>query len=606
MKSTIKRILPTHIWKKLQGLKRSAIILKNEGIISFTKRVIRWLLDKRYKYQEEVLTQSISNEIKNFKRQPLISIIMPVYNIDPKWLDLAIESIEKQWYENWELCIADDCSTNQETINYLKKIKNDKIKITFLQINSGISTASNRAIKLSTGDYIALLDNDDELTSDALYEVLKAINEQDGDFIYSDEDSITQEGRFTNPHFKTDYNPDLLLTHNYITHLVCIKRELLEKTGGFRSEFDGAQDHDLILRATEIAQCIVHIPKVLYHWRILPSSTNTNPMAKPKAQINAFHVIEETLKRRNINAKVFKMLNFPYFFHTKRAIKGNPLVSIIIPFKDQPQLLDMCLNSILEKTTYSNFEIICINNNSELDGTYEVMEFYKKRDSRISFHDYMYSFNYSKINNFAVENFAKGEHIVLLNNDIEVITSTWIEAMLEHSCRQEVGAVGAKLYYPDNTIQHAGVIIGIGGVAGHSHKGMPRSHVGYFNRVSVIQNISAVTAACLMIKRSIYNELDGLNKEDLSIAFNDVDFCLRAREKGYLNIFTPFCEMYHYESISRGYEDSEEKIARFKKEESYMKQRHAKIIKEGDPYYNSNLTLIREDFSLALFDKIKG
>ncbi len=605
MKERFKAILPTSIWMVLQTLKRTYYLIKNEGIISFLKKLVKRLFQKRYTYKNIPLTNSTLEKLEGFSNKPLISIIMPVYNVNPIWLDLAIKSVQNQWYTNWQLCIVDDCSSNAETTAFLSKLNDPKITTKFLAHNSGISVASNEAIASAKGDYFIFLDHDDELTPNALYEVVKTINETNADFIYSDEDSITTSQSFTNPHFKSDFNPDLLLTHNYITHLACLKKELLERIGGFRSEFDGAQDHDLMLRATEVAERIVHIPKVLYHWRILPSSTNTNPMAKPKAQINAFHVIEETLKRRKIDAKVFKMPHLPYFFHVKRAIKDNPLVSIVIPFKDQPQLLEMCLNSILEKTTYQNYEIICINNNSKLDGTYEVMEFYKERDARISFYDYMYPFNYSRINNFAVENFAHGEHVILLNNDIEVITPTWIEAMLEHSCRGEVAAVGAKLYYPNDTIQHAGVIMGIGGVAGHNHKGMPRSHVGYFNRVSVIQNLSAVTAACLMIKKSIYKELHGLNEDNLTVAFNDVDFCLRAREKGYLNVFTPFCEMYHYESISRGYEDSEEKIARFKKEESYMKKRHAKIITEGDPYYNPNLTLEREDFSLKLYDKNK-
>ncbi len=611
LKRVVKKFIPKKIWKIMRYLKDnpSAInlgchVIKTQGFKAFLNKVNEVDLlsnldiDKPYIYTSKLITNVIKDEIKNFNKKPLISIIMPVYNVDKKWLDLAIKSIESQWYENWELCIVDDKSTNIETISYLKSISNSKIKIKYLDENINISGASNEALKFTNGEYITLMDNDDEMTSNALYEIIKAINETGAEFIYSDEDSILTNGSFVGPHFKPDYSPDLLLTHNYITHLATVKKSLIDSLGGFRSEFDGAQDHDLFLRLTEITKKIYHIPKVLYHWRIITTSTNSNPYAKPKAMENARLVMIDTLSRRGIEGTVEHLKNMPYFFRVKREIVASVLVSIVIPFKDKPELLTMCIESILNKSSYKNFEIIGISNNSAEESTFNEMKRLSSLDERVKFYEYNVPFNYSAINNYAVKNYAKGAHILLLNNDIEIISTDWIECMLEHSQRKNIGCVGAKLYYPDDTIQHAGVIIGIGGVAGHAHKCFSKEYAGYYNRSSIIQNLSAVTAACLMVKKTIYDKLEGLNEESLSVAFNDVDFCLRVQELGYKNIFTPFSEAYHHESISRGYEDSPEKVKRFEKEVLYMKYRHKKILKEGDPYYNPNLTLIRGDFSL--------
>lgn len=610
LKRIAKKILPSRIWNILKYIKnnpktiqKSIYIVKTQGFKSLFSKVLNASDGNRfegiaYRYLAPILDKNIKQEIDEFQKKPLISIVMPVYNVDTKWLDLAIRSIEAQWYENWELCIADDKSTNSKTIEYLQNIKNSKIKVKFLENNLNISGATNEALTIANGEYIALMDNDDEITPDALYEVIKAINDTGAEFIYSDEDSIMENGTFTIPHFKPDFSPDLLLTHNYITHFSVLRKELINKVGGLRSQYDGAQDHDLFLRIAEVANSIYHIPKILYHWRIIPTSTNSNPHAKPKAMENAREVLVDTLKRRNIKGAVEHLTNMPYFFRVKRDLVDTSLVSIIIPFKDKPELLKMCIESIVNKSTYKNYEIIGISNNSTEQETFDEMKRLETLDSRIKFYEYNVPFNYSKINNYAVNTYAQGEHILLLNNDIEIISQDWIESMLEHSQRKEIGCVGAKLYFPDNTIQHAGVIVGIGGVAGHAHKCFSKNNVGYFNRASIIQNFSAVTAACLMVKKTIYEEVEGLNEEDLKIAFNDVDFCLRIQEKGYRNIFTPFAEAYHHESISRGYEDSPEKIQRFKKEESYMKERHKNILKKGDPYYNQNLTLDREDFSL--------
>jgi len=550
-----------------------------------------------YAYQEPVLTQIIKDELKNFRQKPLISIVMPVYNIDRQWLNLAIKSIEMQWYENWELCIADDKSTKEETIAYLKQIKHPNIKVTFLKENLNISAASNAAISMATGEYIALMDNDDEITPDALYEMVKIINDTGADFIYSDEDFVSTEGEFSNPHFKPDFSPDLLLSHNYITHFSCFKKELLDKVGGFNSEFDGSQDYDLFLRLTEQTSKIQHIPKVLYHWRMLETSTSINPNVKPEAANRGKLVLEETMKRRGIKALV-ENANIPHYFKVKYEILDSPLVSIIIPFKDKPELLAVCIESILKKSTYQKFEIIGISNNSEEPEIFQLMAELEQKDPRISFYEYNVDFNYADINNHAVKTYAKGEHILLLNNDIEVISPDWIEAMLGQSQRDEVGCVGAKLYYPNDTVQHAGIIMGLGGYAGHSHKMYSRFNSGYYNRLNIVQNLSAVTAACLMVKKSIYDEVNGMDEIRFKVAYNDVDFCLRVREKGYLNIFTPYAEMYHHESVSRGYETTPEKIARFQTEKDALFERHKEILVNGDPYYSPNLSHDTEDFSI--------
>ena len=563
-----------------------------EEIISGERKVV---FSKVYKYKIPKLTADIESELEAFSLTPLISVIMPVYNVDAKWLRLAIASLNAQWYSNWELCIADDASTKKETIEFLTSIKNPKIKISYLKDNVNISAASNAALELASGEYIALMDNDDELTVDAFYEVVKSINRNHADFIYSDEDKLELDGTFTDPHFKPDFAPDMFLSQNYLSHLGVIKKSLVEEVDGWSVGLEGAQDYDLYLRVLELTDKVVHIPKVLYHWRKIPGSTAAEFSDKSYAQDAGKTALENAMKRRDINAKILNG-KYPGTYRVKYDIKGSPLVSIVIPFKDKPELLDMCINSIIDKSTYENYEIIGISNNSEETKTFESMEKLKAKDKRVSFYEYNVPFNYSDINNHAVNTYAKGEHIVLLNNDIEIITAEWIESMLEFSQQENIGTVGAKLYYSDDTIQHAGVILGIGGVAGHSHKYFNKIEKGYFSRLHIIQNLSAVTAACLMVKKNIFIELNGLNENNLKIAFNDVDFCLRIREKGYLNIFTPYCEAYHYESISRGKEDSIEKQERFKYEVEYMMKRHKKILNISDPYYNRNLTLEFENF----------
>lgn len=552
-----------------------------------------------YKYKEAVFNETIESNINNFIKKPLVSIIMPVYNINPMWLEKAIDSVEKQWYTNWEFCIVDDKSKNDKTIEYLRLLNSPKIKIKFLDENSGISNASNEAIKLSNGEYIILLDNDDELTVDALYEIVNVINKDDADFIYSDEDFISMRGKYINPHFKPDFSPDLLLSHNYITHLCCLKKELLDEVGDFKSKYDGAQDYDLFLRLTEKAKNIIHIPKILYHWRMLETSTSSNSGAKPEALQRGLNVVKDALRRRNIEGDV-EYGNLDHFFKVQYKIIGNPKVSIVIPFKDMSKLLEVCINSIIKKSTYTNYEIIGISNNSTDEKTFKMIDKLSKKDNRVKFYEYNKTFNYSKINNYAIKKFTTGDHIVLLNNDIEIISTDWIEQMLMHSQREDIGCVGAKLFYPDGKIQHAGVIIGLGGYAAHSHRMVEGKSYGYFNRVNIVQNLSAVTAACMMVKKDIYLKLNGLDEENFVVAYNDVDFCLRVLKNGYKNIFTPYAQAYHYESQSRGDDSKDrEKTKRFDKEKENLLKFHGDIIKKGDPYYNINLTLSAEDFSFA-------
>jgi len=553
-----------------------------------------------YREYEYIFTKEDSERIKTdlavLENKPLISLVMPVFNVDSEWLQAAIKSVVSQLYENWELCIVDDASTREETINYLKTVRHPRIRIRYLDNNRNISGATNEAIRFANGEYLAFMDNDDELTPDALYEMVKAINETGADLIYSDEDFIDLDGNYIEPHFKPDFSPDLLLSHNYITHFVVVRKDLLHTVGMLDSRYDGAQDHELLLRLTEKAAQIHHIQKVLYHWRRSETSTSFSSDAKPGALISARMALQNTLDRRGIDAEVVDEKE-PFFFRVKRRIKDSPLVSIVIPFRDKPDLLRTCINSILDHSTWENFEIIAVSNNSRSSETFNMIHQLEEKSPRFHCIEFNEEFNFSRVVNYGVSQ-STGEYLIILNNDIEVISWDWIEAMLEHAQREEVGAVGAKLLYPNNSIQHAGIIIGLGGYAGHSHKLCPINAPGYFNRLHTIHNVSAVTGACLMISRSKFDAIKGFDETDFKIAYNDVDFCLRLREQGLLNVFTPYAELYHHESISRGYEDTEEKQQRFSGEKERLKTRHAAILEKGDPYYNPNLTHDREDYSI--------
>ncbi|HEX4480920.1 MAG TPA: glycosyltransferase [Rudaea sp.] len=539
------------------------------------------------------MTESRAKELlASIDDPPLISIVMPVYNVERKWLMAAVDSVRRQFYPHWELCIADDASPREETRLALKEIEafgDARIKIRRLEANLGIGGASNAALDIATGTYVGLLDNDDELTRDALLEVALRIKSDDPDLVYSDEDKLDEDGNHVEPYFKSDYSPDYLLCNNYICHFSVIRRQLFVDAGAFQPGFDGAQDFDLMLRVCERAKTIVHIPKILYHWRKVPGSTAATSAGKPYTHEAGKRAVAAALQRRGVSGES-QSGPFPNTYRARREIVGQPLVSILIPFRDKHALLDACVTSILDKTDYPNFEIVGLDNASAEPATHRLMERLSQCDARVRFVRHDAPFNFSAINNAGAAQ-AHGEHLVFLNNDTEVISGQWLRAMLEHSQRDEVGVVGAKLLYSDNTIQHAGVILGLGGMAGHSHLMQPAHHHGYFSRPQLVQNLSAVTFACAMTRTSVFEQLHGLNETELAVAFNDVDYCLRAREAGYLVVYTPYAELYHHESKSRGYETDRSKRDRLARETAFMQQRHGDVLNKGDPYYNPNLSL---------------
>ena len=533
---------------------------------------------------------------EKWKRKPLISIVVPVYNTPQVFLRQMIESVQNQSYSEWELCIGNASPENKEMKKILEEYKNDaRIKEVEIPENKGISQNTNRAMEIASGEWIGLLDHDDLLAPNALYEIAKAVNEHpDAEVIYTDEDKVTTDLKeHFQPHLKPDFNLDLLRSNNYICHFFVASRDLIKRVGGFRPEFNGAQDYDLILRCTEQAKQIMHIPKILYHWRVHKASTADNPASTMYAFDAGKRAIEEHLVRCRTKGTVQHTKDLG-FYRVKYEVCGEPLVSIIIPNKDQSEALKKCLDSIREKTSYRNYEIIIVENNSEEPETFA---FYKKiAGEKIKIVTWEGEFNYSAINNFGVRH-ARGDYLLLLNNDVEIINGDWLTEMLSHCQRKEVGIVGAKLYYPDNTIQHAGIIIGIGGVAGSVFVGLPRAFSGYLHKASIQLDLSAVTAACMLVKRSVFEQVGGL-EEKLKVAFNDVDFCLRVREKGYLVVYDPYAELYHYESKTRGAEDTKEKIRRFQTEIEYMRSHWIGLLKKGDPYYNCNLSLTKWDYSL--------
>jgi GT2 family glycosyltransferase len=536
---------------------------------------------------------------KAFQYRPKVSIIVPVYNTNEKWLRLCIKSLLTQVYDNWELCIVDGGSTKplvREVLEGYAK-QDGRIKVKFLTENKGIAGNSNEALALASGEFVGFLDHDDELASSALYEVVKLLNEdREIDFIYSDEDKISGGGKRFEPHFKPNWSPDTLRSYNYIAHFAVIRKKVIDEIGGFREGYDGSQDHDLFLRVVERTQKIVHIPKILYHWRSHPFSAASSTKAKKYAYDSGKKALNDHINRIGLNGKVSDGL-FLGSYYIKYHINGSPAVSIIIPNKDKVNVLGQCINSILQRSFYKNYKIFIVDNQS-IEA--ETFKYYKelKNESKVKILYYNKPFNFSAINNYAVSQ-IDSEYIIFLNNDTEVISSNWIEAMLEFAQRRDVGAVGALLYYPNDTIQHAGVILGIGGVGNHSHKHFLRNDLGYMGRAKIIQNLSAVTAACLMTKKEVFYEVEGFD-EKYSNAFNDVDFCLKIRKSDYLIVYTPYAELYHHESLSRGYEDTEEKKIRFRKEIEFFQRKWRDVLTKGDPYYNPNLTLDREDFSIRI------
>ena len=617
----ITSISPAYIKKGYRYLKRHGM---KQFLIRLTERFQQEDIDYETWFG---LNKATEKELQEQRKNPpehgpLISIVVPVYRTPEIYLREMIESVVNQTYGNWELCLADASPRGEQLRQDLKKIKGRKtrealmkipngdteltsvireyqlkdsrIRYEILKENKSIAENSNAAMEMATGDFVGLLDHDDTLEPNALYEVAGKICEDDRvDVVYTDEDKINSKGtKHLTPNMKPDFNLDLLRSNNYICHLFVVRRILMEKVGGFRKEFDGAQDYDFILRCTEEAEKIAHVHKVLYHWRTHEKSTSDNPESK----IYAFHAgrraVEAHLQRMGIQAEVEETCDLGYY-RVKYPVTGSPMVSILIPNKDQLQTLKKCLKSIWEKTEYTNYEILIIENNSTEKETFE---FYKKIDGRHHVRVLYWDkeFNYSAINNFGAAQ-AKGEYLLLLNNDTEVITKGWMKELLSHCQRPEVGMVGAKLYFPDNTIQSAGTIIGMGGMADHAFVNMDRKKSGYMHRASIQVDMSGVTAACAMVKRSVYEEVHGL-EEKLTVAFNDVDLGLKIVTAGYLIVFDPYAELYHYESKSRGIND--EKKERHAREVKYTQEKWADFLAAGDPCYNQNLTLAKHNFSL--------
>jgi GT2 family glycosyltransferase len=541
-----------------------------------------------------------------------ISVLVPLYNTNKQQLSEMIDSVQAQTYANWELCLADASDEAHQEVGeacmaYAQADR--RIRYQKLEVNEGISGNTNQSLALSSGEYLALLDHDDILHPSALYESMRAISEQGADFIYSDEADFYNYPQQANnpPHYKPDFSPDTLRSYNYICHLMVFSRELLQLAGPFRSVCDGSQDYDMALRLSEQARRIVHIPKVLYYWRKHGKSYSQDMQQLLRCVASAKRALTDHLQRVGLTGEVedaFSLTNYRINY----ALSTRPLVSIIIPNKDHIAELDGCLRSILSLSTYENLEILVVENNSteaETFSYYEGLrglaaEYERDPDNTIRLLSYSGQFNFSAINNFAAQA-AKGDMLLFLNNDTEVITPAWIEEMLMFAQRDDVAAVGAKLLYPDNTIQHAGVVVGIGGVADHIHRLFERSEAGFYNRLQLAQDISAVTGACLMLSAQKFQETGGFD-ESFAVAFNDIDLCLKLREAGYLNIYTPYAELYHHESKSRGYEDNDEKRRRFADEIYRFNLKWEQVMEAGDPYYNPNLSKERGDFSLAVDD----
>lgn len=534
-----------------------------------------------------------------FEYEPKISLVVATFNTPIPYLKEMIDSVINQTYSNWELCIADG-STSNEVLDYIQKEYQDERILTIrLDQNFGIAGNMNEAIKISTGDYIALYDHDDTIEPQTLFEYVKILNKKPNvEVIYSDEDKVNGDGStYFQPHFKPDFNIDLLCSVNYICHFFMVSRKILNQVGLLDSAFDGAQDYDFIFRCTEQVDTekIYHIPQALYHWRMHEASTAENPESKMYAFDAGTRAIQAHYDRVGIHAKAEKG-KFLGIYRSHYILDFHPKVSIIIPNKDHIDDLSRCIDSIINKSTYDNYEIIVVENNSTEQSTFD---YYKQIEEKYEFVKVVHwkeEFNYSAINNFGVQ-YASGDYILLLNNDTEVITDDFIEEMLGYCMRKDVGAVGARLFYEDDTIQHAGVIIGIGGIAGHCFTNLKKDEYGYFSRVICAQDYSAVTAACMMVDRKVFEEVHGLN-EDLKVAFNDIDFCLKIREKGYLIVYTPFAELHHYESKSRGMENTLDKMNRFQSEIECFESRWSDILKNGDPFYNQNLSLKFNDFRL--------
>jgi GT2 family glycosyltransferase len=558
------------------------------------KNYISYTSDRLIKNKNQII-----NELSQFKIKPKITVLLPIHNSNLGFLHKAIESVTNQLYQNWELCIVYDISLDNSAIKTIRSfhVKDKRIKVFNKKVYRYISDALNDAFKISTGDYVTFFSQEDLLSIDALFYIVKLINKNKNlKFIYTDEDKLDQMGNRYDPYFKPDWSPDLLLSYNYISHLSVVRRETFCDIGGFRKKFDGAQDYDLYLRITGSLDNnqIGHIPQVLYHSRLLSKNIDNDSYIKSYALNVGLQSIKSYLRNKKIKASAeitkFNKYRIRYY------LENYPLVSLIIPTKNGYKFLKKCIKSILKKTDYPNYEIIIVDNGSDesdIKNYFETIRKYKN----IKIITDPSPFNYSLLNNRAVKH-ASGEIIGLINNDVEVISRSWLKEMVSYAVQSDVGAVGAKLLYPNNTIQHAGVITGIGGVAGHPHKHFKNKNQGYFSRAVVVQNLSAVTAACLVMKKDLFLSIGGFNEKFLKVAFNDVDICLRLRKRGYKILWTPFAELYHYESATRGPDRDSKKIKRLNKETEYMQKKWGKSL-NNDPFYNKNLTLIKEDFSIC-------
>nr|WP_156249547.1 glycosyltransferase family 2 protein [Enterococcus faecium] len=582
-----KRLLKKGInYARTHGVKKAIRRVKLElkpGSIDYAEWITR---------HENIDLKSQQEQSKKFDYRPLISIAMPVYNVEIKWLEKCIDSVINQTYDNWELCISDDASTDPKIKKCLEAYekKEPRIKVVFRKENGHISLATNSALEIATGEFIALLDNDDELPPHALFEVVKVLNERpELDVIYSDEDKIDAEGNRFDPHFKADWSPDTLMGNNYISHVSVYRSSIVKSLGGFRKGYEGSQDYDLVLRVTEQIpeDHIYHIDKVLYHWRTIPGSTASSGEAKSYIYDSGVKALTDTLNRRGIKGTVRPGL-ISGFYEVTYEVLQEELVSVIIPTKNGYDDLKLCVDSIIEKTSYPNYEIIIADNGSTDPKMQELFAEYKKQlNERFIVELIDIPFNYSRINNLAAEK-ASGKYLLFLNNDTEVIEPNWMTTMVSYAQFDRIGCVGAKLYYPDDTTQHAGVLVGIGGVAGHALNNYDRTHCGYFGRLVIDVNYLAVTAACMMVKAADFKAVNGFD-ETLEVAFNDVDLCLKIYELGRYNVYAHQVELYHFESKSRGYEDTPEKQKRFAGEIKKMQDKWPAYIAH-DPFYNDNLT----------------
>ena len=535
-----------------------------------------------------------------FQKKPLISIVIPLYQTPEPYLRELIDSVKAQSYENWQLCLADG-SPDDRLKGFLDRNygKENRIVYRKLEQNGGISANTNEAVALATGEYLMLCDHDDTLEPDALYEIIKAINEKDNpDVLYTDEDKVSMDGKhYFDPNFKPDYNLFRLRENNYICHIFVVKKALTDRVGLLRTEFDGAQDYDFIFRCCEEADKVVHIPKVLYHWRCHMDSTAADPESKAYAYQAGRRAIKEHYQRMGIDASV-EMTERPGWYRSYVKIQDNPKISIIIPNKDHIDDLELCLFSLTKRSTYKNYEILIVENNSEKPETFEYYKKLPDRYPKVKVLTWKKEFNYSGINNFAAEQ-AEGIYLLFLNNDVEILTPQWMEEMLQICQQKDVAITGAKLYYPDDTIQHAGVVLGLGGIAGHIMCKASREDPGYFGRTVTVQEISAVTAACMMIRTEDFRNVGGFD-ETFQVAFNDIDLCMKVRAAGKKIVFTPYAELYHYESKSRGLEDTPEKQFRFDKEVKAFEAKWSEQLAKGDPYYSPNLSVTEGDCSLRV------